>query len=122
MGLVNKGITESQLSARIITDGDAEYYSNLPPAPDRANDIYIVLKDSGVRFVNKKNAGLYKSDGVNWTRLTDLTNMLKSTDVINDLISTNADKPLSANQGKLLQDTKLENVIEDTTPQLGGDL
>ena len=122
MGLVNKGITESQLSARIITDGDAEYYSNLPPAPDRANDIYIVLKDSGVRFVNKKNAGLYKSDGVNWTRLADLTNMLKSTDVINDLISTNADKPLSANQGKLLQDTKLENVIEDTTPQLGGDL
>ena len=122
MGLVNKGITESQLSAKIITDGDAEYYSNLPPAPDRANDIYIVLKDSGVRFVNKKYAGLYKSDGVNWTRLTDLTNMLKSTDVINDLISTNADKPLSANQGKLLQDTKLENVIEDTTPQLGGDL
>ena len=122
MGLVNKGITESQLSARIITDGDAEYYSNLPPAPDRANDIYIVLKDSGVRFVNKKNAGLYKSDGVNWTRLADLTNMLKSTDVINDLISTNADKPLSANQGKLLQDTKLANVIEDTTPQLGGDL
>ena len=122
MGLVNKGITESQLSAKIITDGDAEYYSNLPPAPDRANDIYIVLKDSGVRFVNKKNAGLYKSDGVNWTRLADLTNMLKSTDVINDLISTNADKPLSANQGKLLQDTKLENVIEDTTPQLGGDL
>jgi hypothetical protein len=122
MGVVNKGITESQLSARIITDGDAEYYSNLPPAPDRANDIYIVLKDSGVRFVNKKNAGLYKSDGVNWTRLADLTNMLKSTDVINDLISTNADKPLSANQGKLLQDTKLENVIEDTTPQLGGDL
>ena len=122
MGVVNKGITESQLSARIITDGDAEYYSNLPPAPDRANDIYIVLKDSGVRFVNKKYAGLYKSDGVNWTRLADLTNMLKSTDVINDLISTNADKPLSANQGKLLQDTKLENVIEDTTPQLGGDL
>ena len=122
MGLVNKGITESQLSARIITDGDAEYYSNLPPAPDRANDIYIVLKDSGVRFVNKKYAGLYKSDGVNWTRLADLTNMLKSTDVINDLISTNADKPLSANQGKLLQDTKLENVIEDTAPQLGGDL
>ena len=122
MGVVNKGITESQLSARIITDGDAEYYSNLPPAPDRANDIYIVLKDSGIRFVNKKNAGLYKSDGVNWTRLADLTNMLKSTDVINDLISTNADKPLSANQGKLLQDTKLENVIEDTTPQLGGDL
>ena len=122
MGVVNKGITESQLSARIITDGDAEYYSNLPPAPDRANDIYIVLKDSGVRFVNKKNAGLYKSDGVNWTRLADLTNMLKSTDVINDLISTDIDKPLSANQGKLLQDTKLENVIEDTTPQLGGDL
>jgi hypothetical protein len=122
MGVVNKGITESQLSARIITDGDAEYYSNLPPAPDRANDIYIVLKDSGVRFINKKYAGLYKSDGVNWTRLADLTNMLKSTDVINDLISTNADKPLSANQGKLLQDTKLENVIEDTTPQLGGDL
>jgi len=48
--------------------------------------------------------------------------MLKSTDVIDNLISTDTDNPLSANQGKLLQDTKLADVIEDTTPQLGGNL
>jgi hypothetical protein len=120
MGILKKGLLRGTITA--VLGKSVDTYNDLPSAADRANDIYIVLKDSGVRFVNKKNAGLYKSDGVNWTRLADLTNMLKSTDVINDLISTDIDKPLSANQGKLLQDTKLENVIEDTTPQLGGDL
>ena len=122
MGILSKGITESQLSAQILISGEVEYFSQLPSAINSTNDIYIVLKDSGVAFINKKHAGVYYSDGSSWLRLGDLTNMLKSTDVINDLASTNIDKPLSANQGKLLQDTKLENVIEDTTPQLGGDL
>jgi len=122
MGILSKGITESQLSAQILISGEVEYFSELPSAINSANDIYIVLKDSGVAFINKKHAGLYYSDGSSWLRLGDLTNMLKSTDVINDLVSTNIDKPLSANQGKLLQDTKLADVIEDTTPQLGGNL
>jgi hypothetical protein len=122
MGILSKGITESQLSAQILISGEVEYFSQLPSAINSTNDIYIVLKDSGVAFINKKHAGVYYSDGSSWLRLGDLTNMLKSTDVINDLASTNIDKPLSANQGKLLQDTKLENVIEDTTPQLGGNL
>jgi len=122
MGILSKGITESQLSAQILISGEVEYFSQLPPAINSTNDIYIVLKDSGVAFINKKHAGVYYSDGSSWLRLGDLTNMLKSTDVINDLVSTNIDKPLSANQGKLLQDTKLADVIEDITPQLGGDL
>jgi hypothetical protein len=122
MGILSKGITESQLSAQILISGEVEYFSELPSAINSANAIYIVLKDSGVAFINKKHAGLYYSDGSSWLRLGDLTNMLKSTDVINDLVSTNIDKPLSANQGKLLQDTKLADVIEDTTPQLGGNL
>jgi len=122
MGILSKGITESQLSAQILISGEVEYFSQLPPAINSTNDIYIVLKDSGVAFINKKHAGVYYSDGSSWLRLGDLTNMLKSTDVINDLVSTNIDKPLSANQGKLLQDTKLADVIEDITPQLGGNL
>lgn len=122
MGILSKGITESQLSAQILISGEVEYFSQLPSAINSTNDIYIVLKDSGVAFINKKHAGVYYSDGSSWLRLGDLTNMLKSTDVINDLVSTNIDKPLSANQGKLLQDTKLADVIEDTTPQLGGNL
>ena len=122
MGLLSKGITESQLSAQILISGEVEYFSQLPSAINSTNDIYIVLKDSGVAFINKKHAGVYYSDGSSWLRLGDLTNMLKSTDVINDLVSTNIDKPLSANQGKLLQDTKLADVIQDTTPQLGGNL
>ena len=114
--LLITGISAQQLIKTYNT------YSDLPDATINNGKIYIVEFDQGIPFINKKRAGLYGSDGTSWSRLGDLANMLKSTDVIDNLTSTDTDKPLSANQGKLLQDTKLENVIEDTTPQLGGDL
>ena len=50
------------------------------------------------------------------------SNLLRSADVINDLTTGGTTNPLSAEQGKELQNAKLENVVEDTTPQLGGAL
>mgnify|MGYP000847664211 FL=1 len=114
--LLITGISAQQLIKTYNT------YSDLPDPTINSGKIYIVEFDQGIPFINKKRAGLYRSDGTSWSRLGDLANMLKSTDVIDNLISTDTDKPLSANQGKLLQDTKLADVIEDTTPQLGGNL
>jgi hypothetical protein len=120
MGILKKGLLRGTITA--VLGKSVDTYNDLPSAAINNGKKYIVELDQGIRFINKKYAGLYRSDGVNWSRLADLTYMLKSTDVIDNVISTDTYLPLSANQGKLLQDTKLANVIEDTTPQLGGDL
>lgn len=42
--------------------------------------------------------------------------------VVNNLTSTSIINPLSAAQGKLLEDNKMDDLVDDTSPQLGGDL
>lgn len=42
--------------------------------------------------------------------------------IVDNLTSASATSALSANQGRILNESKLENIVEDTTPQLGGDL
>jgi hypothetical protein len=44
------------------------------------------------------------------------------TPVIDNLTSTSTTSALSANQGRILNTTKIGSLLEDTTPQLGGDL
>jgi Cu/Ag efflux protein CusF len=105
MGIFKQGLLQGNGSENFI-NGRVEFFADLPLASISTNEIYIVEKNSGIRFINKKWAGQYISNGAVWNRLGDLTNMLKSTDVIDDLTSTDTNKPLSANQGKVLQDGK----------------
>jgi len=87
---------------------EVQFFSDLPLAANNAQSIFIVKKPSGTYFVNRKRAGLYISDGTSWSRLGDLANMIRTVDVINNVTSTDIDKPLSAKQGRDLQ-----NKIDD---------
>lgn len=46
-----------------------DYVANLPPASSNTNLVYTVLNPSGTWLIDRKEAGLYKSDGSTWTRL-----------------------------------------------------
>lgn len=46
------------------------------PAPGSVappNNIYVVVNSTGVWFINRKERGIYYSDGIAWTRLGDVT-------------------------------------------------
>jgi len=48
-----------------------ETYADLPPADEHPGEIYIVRTSTGIWFINRKNAGLWRSNGANWVRLGD---------------------------------------------------
>jgi hypothetical protein len=47
-------------------------FTDLPPAADHTGEIYIVLTSTGVWLINRKDAGLWYSNGAAWTRLGDV--------------------------------------------------
>lgn len=48
---------------------DVATFADLPEAADNVDKICIVKIATGTLFVNRKRAGLYRSDGVVWKRL-----------------------------------------------------
>lgn len=44
-------------------------YADLPDAASYSGRVYIVLQSSGVWLINRKEAGMWRSDGISWTRL-----------------------------------------------------
>ena len=46
-------------------------YSLLPSAGSHNNEIYVVLNPEGAYVLNRKDAGMYYSDGISWRRLGD---------------------------------------------------
>lgn len=110
------GDTLSALAAVAATgtSGVVNTFADLPSVIDNSGKVYRVNTPTGVRFVNKKWAGEYRSNGVTWTRLGTLTNQLTSTDVVDNLLSTNPNVPLSANQGRILAISKLPKITRFT--------
>ncbi len=47
----------------------AANYSALPAAVDNVGKIYTVLQSEGLWLIDRKEAGLWRSDGAAWTRL-----------------------------------------------------
>jgi len=47
----------------------ADTYADLPVAGDYTGEIYVVLTATGIWGINRKRAGMWRSDGVNWNRL-----------------------------------------------------
>lgn len=48
-------------------------FAALPDVVLHAGETYIVLAAQGVYFINRKPAGLYRSDGAVWQQLSDIT-------------------------------------------------
>ncbi len=59
-------ISEEQNYTQVAT------FADLPTAADYSAKIFVVLQTTGVIFVNRKLKGLYRSDGVEWSRLGDI--------------------------------------------------
>lgn len=94
-------------------DGEVLTFAELPAASEYTGKIFVVETATGIKWINKKSAGLYRSDGATWKRKGDVDDLIGSTDVINNLTSTDTDKPLSAAQGKVLQDNKEDSANKD---------
>ena len=64
---------QTQLQAVIsgggLFEGSANTYAELPIASAHSGKIWTVTKATGIPFVNKKESGLYLSDGAAWTFL-----------------------------------------------------
>lgn len=54
-------------------------YSQLPSAGSHNNAIYVVLQPSGSYVAARKEAGMYYSNGVVWTRLGDIPSFFSDT-------------------------------------------
>ncbi len=65
-------------SGGTVTSGstypEVNTFAGLPPAASNATKIYVVRTPSGTFMINRKEAGLYYSNGVVWTRLGDTPN------------------------------------------------
>lgn len=58
---------------------EVSLFSSLPSAAANNGKIYVVLTSSGTYVVNRREAGLYYSNGVAWTRLGDIPSFFSST-------------------------------------------
>lgn len=85
--------------------GSVNTFADLPDVTTSVGQKWKVENATGVWGVNRKPAGVYLSTGTIWT------SKFNAVDVINVLTSTHTQKALSAAQGKILKDTKVESVV-----------
>ncbi len=50
-------------------EGDVDKYSDLPDPAEHNSKIWVVKTATGIPLVNRKDSGLYRSDGTQWTFL-----------------------------------------------------
>ena len=60
------------------TYSEVNLYSELPSAGSHSGEIYVVRSSSGNYVLNRKEAGLYFSNGLTWRRLGDIPSFFKS--------------------------------------------
>jgi hypothetical protein len=53
------------------------------------------------------------------TNADDIALKVNTSDIVDDLVSTDVDKPLSANQGKVLNDKKVDKITQEQRDSLG---
>jgi hypothetical protein len=64
-----EGFSGGGTGGESIIDGEVSTYAELPPASEHAGEIYIVSTTTGIPLINRRQAGMYRSDGVAWTLL-----------------------------------------------------
>jgi len=95
-------------NAEVIA-GHVPTFADLPDVALSVGQKWIVDNATGVWGFNRKPAGTYLSTGTIWT------SQYNAVDVINSLTSTQTQKALSANMGRVLDETKLSSVATDAT-------
>ncbi len=108
--------SDSVLSDRVDTLETSKQDKLVPGANITINPITNVISASG-------GGNSYEPDGVtivlneddelevSTVVLDDITLKVNTSDIVNDLTSTDTNKPLSANQGKVLQDNKVDKLL-----------
>lgn len=62
-----QGLSDS--AAVGIIDGEVSTFADLPAASTHITQIYIVKQTTGIPLINRKQAGMYYSDGASWALL-----------------------------------------------------
>lgn len=57
---------------------EVNLFSELPSAGANNGKIFVVRQSSGIYVINRKEAGLYYSNSINWTRLGDIPSFFNS--------------------------------------------
>lgn len=85
-------------------DGRAVTFADLPAAALSAGQVWIVETATGIPFINRQRAGLYRSDGVNWVYLPEL----------------NAQQVLTDNASIGAPQNNVQSALEFLATQIGG--
>lgn len=90
-------------SETIGFDGRVDTYADLPAAASNPGAVYLVEQDTGSIFLlNKREAGTYRSNGVNWVAFTDVSAYSIETDNTNiGAPSANAQSALDHLSGQI---------------------
>ena len=64
--------------------GTVNVFANLPAASLYTDKLYAVTTASGTIFINRKAAGVYRSDGSNWIYVADFTEHDQASEIDND--------------------------------------
>lgn len=73
-GYINNPITINYISSGSFGSyGEAQNYASLPAAATVSGQTYLVLEAQGIYFINRKPAGLYRSNGSAWDQVSDVT-------------------------------------------------
>jgi hypothetical protein len=68
----------------LAISGDAANFAALPAASGHTNEMWRVLAAQGTLFVNRKPAGVYESDGSDWSYVADFTENDQASEIQND--------------------------------------
>lgn len=94
--------TKSEIEADFLKKADADgKYATITNMNDKVNKTSILTTNDS----DATDEHIYSASVIN----TELANKVNKTDIVDNLTSTDTDKPLSANQGKTLND-KIEEV------------
>ncbi len=82
----------SQLDAAVASSvssfkairGTVANYAALPMASAHTDELWAVTNAQGVIWINRKDAGVYRSDGTNWLMVADLTTYDQASEIKND--------------------------------------
>ena len=105
----NETLTETQIRqaiAEAIVNFGIEYVTTLPTGSDIKEKIYI-LPDSSQSTGSLGDIYVYDKTNQKWIHVDglkfDIGEYTKISDIVDNVTSTNTNKPLSANQGKVLK-------------------
>ncbi len=56
---------------------EVDTFADLPTAAVYVNEVFLVIESSGIWLINRKERGLYRSNGTTWVRLGDYAELFR---------------------------------------------